>query len=114
MKADDIIATLALQAEKANFEVLIVSRDKDLLQLVNESIFLYEAGGKNKPAEKLDEHYVETKFNIKPNQVKDLLALMGDSSDNIPGISKVGIKTAAKLLNTYGTLKNIYKKFNFC
>lgn len=103
VEADDVIATLTRQARAAGREVLISSGDKDLAQLVGEGVVLEDT--------MLDKRYdpeqVEEKFGVGPALVADLLALTGDSSDNIPGIDKVGPKTAAKWLRQYGDLDGV-------
>ncbi len=102
-EADDIIATLCKKACQEDCEVLIVSSDKDLMQLVNEKVQMYDAM-KNKLIGIAE---VEEKFGLKPNMVLDILAIMGDSADNIPGIKGIGPKTAVELLNQFGSLENM-------
>jgi DNA polymerase-1 len=102
-EADDLIATVAKQASKDDFEVIIVSSDKDLMQLVDDKIKMYDAL-KNKI---ISQKEVEEKFFVKPNQVLDVLSLMGDASDNVPGVKGIGPKTAAELINQYHTLENL-------
>jgi DNA polymerase-1 len=104
-EADDIIATLVTQARAQGLRVVIVSADKDLLQLVGPDVVMYDTMrdkvfGSEETREKLG---------VDPEQVRDLLALMGDSSDNVPGVPSVGQKTAAKLLAEYGSLDGIYE-----
>jgi DNA polymerase-1 len=103
VEADDVIGTLACQAARAGQTVLISTGDKDMAQLVNESITLVNTMSNTV----LDRAGVKAKFDVFPEQIVDYLALVGDSSDNIPGIDKVGPKTAAKFLNQYGTLDNL-------
>ena len=103
VEADDVIGTLACRAARAGQSVLISTGDKDMAQLVNESITLINT--MNNAV--LDRAGVKTKFDVFPEQIIDYLALIGDSSDNIPGIDKVGPKTAAKLLAQYGTLDGV-------
>lgn len=103
VEADDVIGTLARQAEAAGWRVVIVTGDKDMAQLVGEQIVMLDTmKGKTMDAEAVVE-----KFGVCPARIIDLLALMGDSSDNIPGVPKVGIKTAAKWLNQYGDLDTL-------
>lgn len=103
VEADDVIATLAKEAEAMNIPVCIATGDKDFAQIVNSHICLY-----NSMSEQwLDEKGVEAKYGIKPSQFIDYLTLMGDSVDNIPGVPKCGPKTAAKWLQTYDNLDNI-------
>ncbi len=105
VEADDLIATSALKAKAEGFKVVIVSSDKDLMQLVDEDIVMWDTL-KNKV---FGQEEVLEKFKVRPDQLGDLLALMGDSSDNIPGVPSVGPKTAATLLNDYETLDGIYE-----
>lgn len=104
-EADDLIATLARQAEKDGIKVVIVTGDKDALQLVNDNIsvlneqkgILFDAGK------------VFDKYGLKPEQLADMFALMGDSSDNVPGIKGIGEKTAVKLIQTFGDIENLIR-----
>jgi DNA polymerase I len=100
VEADDVIGTLACRAAAAGQRVLISTGDKDMAQLVNESITLINTMSNST----LDRAGVKLKFDVFPEQIVDYLALVGDTSDNIPGISMVGPKTAAKLLGQYGTV----------
>ncbi|MFC7321118.1 DNA polymerase I [Halobacillus campisalis] len=111
-EADDIIGTLATQAEKEKFDVKVISGDKDLLQLVSDQVkvSLTKKGITN--VETYDPTFMEEKMGIRPDQVIDLKALMGDSSDNIPGVPGVGEKTAVKLLTQFDTLSNIFENLN--
>ena len=86
-------------------KVTVISSDKDLMQLVSNNIRLYDPM-KNKV---IGEKEVVEKFGVKPNQVIDVQSLAGDSSDNIPGVPGIGIKTAAELINKYGDLDNLLK-----
>ncbi len=107
-EADDVIGTLSIQAAKAGFEVYMVTPDKDYGQLVDGNIKIYKPGYQGGDAEVLGAKEVCAKWNIKEvHQVIDILGLMGDAVDNIPGIAGVGEKTAAKLLAEYGTLENV-------
>jgi DNA polymerase I len=103
VEADDVIGTLACRAAAAGQSVLISTGDKDMAQLVSESITLINTMSNTV----LDRAGVKAKFDVFPEQIIDYLALIGDSSDNIPGIDKVGPKTAAKLLAQYGTLDGV-------
>ncbi|HEY4880747.1 MAG TPA: DNA polymerase I, partial [Steroidobacteraceae bacterium] len=103
VEADDVIGTLACRAASAGQQVLISTGDKDMAQLVNEHITLVNTMSNTV----LDRAGVKAKFDVFPEQIIDYLALVGDSSDNIPGIDKVGPKTAAKWLNKYGTLDGL-------
>ncbi len=102
-EADDIIATIAKKSAKEGFEVLIVSSDKDLMQLIDDNISMYDAM-KNKI---ITAKEVEEKFFVAPSKVLDVLALMGDASDNIPGVKGIGPKTAAELILEFGNLENL-------
>ena len=102
VEADDVIATLAKQF-KPDKKILISSPDKDLTQLVEENVIQHNSMSN----EFFNNEYVKEKFGVEPKLVAELLALVGDKADNIPGITKVGNKTASKWLNTYGSLENI-------
>jgi DNA polymerase-1 len=104
-EADDIIATYTKLAQEQGVHVTIVSGDKDLMQLVNEDVKMYDSLRERIIG--IDQ--VKEKFGVAPGKVLDLLSLMGDSSDNIPGVPSVGPKTAAELINTYGDLDAIYE-----
>ncbi|MET0465773.1 MAG: DNA polymerase I, partial [Chitinophagaceae bacterium] len=110
-EADDIIGTLSKQAEAAGYEVFMVTPDKDYGQLVSQNIKIYKPGYQGGDVEILGPEEVCAKWNIKDvAQVIDILGLMGDAVDNIPGIAGVGEKTAAKLLSEYGTLEAVIEK----
>lgn len=110
-EADDIIGTLSKQAEAAGYEVYMVTPDKDYGQLVSNNIKIYKPGYQGGDVEIMGPEEVCAKWNIKDvAQVIDILGLMGDAVDNIPGIAGVGEKTAAKLLAEYGTLENVVEK----
>lgn len=110
-EADDVIGALAKQAEKAGYEVFMVTPDKDYGQLVSENIKIYKPGYQGGSVEILGPEEVCSKWGIKNvSQVIDILGLMGDAVDNIPGIKGIGEKTAAKLLAEYETLENILDK----
>ena len=102
-EADDLIATYKEQASKKNIKVTIISSDKDLMQLVDDNTFMFDA---------MKEYYigkeeVKEKFGVYPEKVIDVQSLAGDSSDNIPGVPGIGIKTAAELINQFGSLENL-------
>jgi len=106
-EADDVIGTLSKQAANAGYEVYMVTPDKDYGQLVSDKIKIYKPGYQGGDVEIMGPAEVCAKWNIKEvSQVIDILGLMGDAVDNIPGIAGVGEKTAAKLLAEYGTLEN--------
>lgn len=107
-EADDVIGTLSKQAAKAGYEVFMVTPDKDYGQLVSEKIKIYKPGYQGGDVEIMGPAEVCAKWNIKDvSQVIDILGLMGDAVDNIPGIAGIGEKTAAKLLAEYDTLENV-------
>ncbi|HXV11777.1 MAG TPA: DNA polymerase I [Burkholderiales bacterium] len=109
VEADDVIGTLAKQAERDGVRVIIASGDKDLTQLVNPAITIENADPRTGDREILDEGGVERKFGVKPERIIDYLTLIGDSVDNVPGVAKVGPKTAVKWLEQYGNLDNIVR-----
>ena len=102
-EADDVIGTLAKKAEHEGIKVVIVTGDKDLFQLVNENIHIWNEA-KNVM---YDSKEVFNKYGLYPDKIVDMLALMGDNCDNVCGIKGIGEKTAVKLINTYGSLENI-------
>jgi DNA polymerase-1 len=108
VEADDVIGTLAKQATELKLDTLISTGDKDLAQLVNPHIHLVNTMSN----QFLDEVGVEKKFGIPPRLITDYLALVGDTSDNIPGINKVGPKTATKWLMQYGSIENLIQHAN--
>lgn len=109
-EADDLLGTLAAQAAVQGIETLIVTGDRDAFQLVGPQIKVVYPGGQNRFNERklYDEATVEERFGVPPGQLVDLKAMVGDTSDNIPGIKGIGDKTAAKLLQQYGSLEAIY------
>ena len=107
-EADDLIGTLAKQAEKEGFDVYMVTADKDFAQLVDEHIFLYKPSRMGNGIEIWDIDKVKEKFGVeRPEQVIDFLGMMGDSVDNIPGLPGVGEKTAKKFIAQFGSLENL-------
>ena len=105
VEADDIIGTLAMQGKNAGLQVTIVSGDKDMMQLIGPDIHMLDTM-KNKRFEKKD---VVEKFGVGPEQVIEVMGLMGDSSDNIPGVKGVGPKTAAELIQKFDSIENLYE-----
>ena len=105
-EADDLIGTVATLAQKENYEVYIVSGDKDFCQLINENVFLYDT------MKDLiyDAAMVKEKHGVTPAQFIDFLAITGDASDNIPGVAGIGPKGAQKLIEQLGSLEEIYEK----
>ena len=106
VEADDVIGTLAKEAEEKGIPTVISTGDKDLAQLVTKNIKLVNT----MTNEVLDQKGVEKKFGVLPDQIIDYLALVGDTSDNIPGVNKVGPKTAVNWLSKYGTVESIIEK----
>ena len=104
VEADDVIATLATQYCNIDGGTRIITGDKDLMQMVSNCVFLYD-GMKEK---EIHEKEVLEKFNVKPNQVIDVQSLMGDSTDNVPGVPGIGPKKAAELINEFNSLDNLY------
>jgi DNA polymerase-1 len=104
-EADDLIATAIAEARKKGLKVVVASDDKDLLQLVADDVLVWQA----RKQKVCDRDAVVAEWGVAPERVRDLLALMGDSSDNVPGVDHVGQKTAAKLLGEYGTLDGVYQ-----
>ena len=114
-EADDIIGTLSLQADetmdaegKCEYETYIISSDLDMLQIVDDNTHMWRILKGFTNIEQIDVAEIEARYGIKKSQFLDLKALKGDASDNIPGVPGIGEKTAAKLLNEYGTLDGIY------
>ena len=99
-----MIGTLAVEANKNKLDTYIVSGDKDFMQLINEHIFLYSPGLVGNLRRQFMIQRGRKKWGVKPNKIIDLLGLMGDASDNIPGASGIGEKTAVKLIKEYGSL----------
>ena len=109
-EADDVIGTLAKTAEKEGFEVFMMTPDKDFGQLVSENIKMYKPGRAGKPAEIMGVEEICEKYQIqRPEQVIDILGLMGDAVDNIPGVPGVGEKTAIKLVSLFGSVEGVYE-----
>ncbi len=103
VEADDVIGTLAIQGQEQNFEVLMVSGDKDLAQLVDHQVKMVDTMREVT----YDRDGIEKKFGVPPEMIIDYLALVGDTSDNVPGVPKVGPKTAVKWLHEYGTVDSL-------
>ncbi len=109
-EADDVIGTLAKKAALKDYEVFMMTPDKDFCQLVDENIYMFKPKRSGYDAEKWGIEEVQKKFKVQsPSQVTDILALWGDTSDNIPGIPGVGEKTAIKLVGKYGSVEELYK-----
>ena len=105
-EADDLIATYAKKITEAGGKVTVISSDKDLMQLVSNKVRLFDP----MKSKVIGEKEVLEKFGVKPNQVIDVQSLAGDSSDNVPGVPGIGIKTAAELINKYKNLENLLNK----
>ena len=105
-EADDLIATYAKKITDAGAKVTVISSDKDLMQLVSSKIRLFDP----MKSKVIGEKEVNEKFGVKPSQVIDVQSLAGDSSDNVPGVPGIGIKTASELINKYKTLENLLNK----
>ncbi|MCQ2913569.1 MAG: DNA polymerase I [Alphaproteobacteria bacterium] len=104
-EADDLLATYAKLSKDNGAKVIVVSADKDLMQLMDEGISIYDPTKKEKPF--LDETNVFDKFGVKPNKVIDVQSLCGDTIDNVPGVPGIGPKKASKLINEFGSLENL-------
>src|SRR6267378_588052 len=112
-EADDIIGTLVRRAEKEGFESYMVTPDKDFGQLIDEKTFLYKPSRMGDGVEILGLPEIRQRWNIqKPEQVVDVLALMGDSTDNVPGVPGIGEKTAIKLIGQFGSVENLLSHSN--
>lgn len=105
-EADDIIGTLCLRAETESFEVFIVTPDKDALQLVSDKTKLIRTVKGLSDIEVYDTHRVKEEFGVEPSKIPQLIALMGDQSDNIPGVPSIGPKRAVEILKKYGNIDN--------
>ncbi len=105
-EADDLIATYARLGKEQGFKVTIISSDKDLIQLMNDKVSLFDPMKQNY----ITAEMVREKYGILPEKMLDLLSMTGDSSDNIPGIAGIGVKTAAQLLNEFGSLENVLSR----
>ena len=108
-EADDVIGTLTRQASARGMRSVVLSGDKDILQLIDESVSVYTSKRGISEIEVLNREGVETLWGVSPSQMVDLLALMGDQSDNIPGIRGIGKITAVKLIQQFGSLDGIYE-----
>ncbi|WP_438311443.1 DNA polymerase I [Sporosarcina sp. FA9] len=111
-EADDIIGTLSHIGDSEGTEVVIISGDKDLTQLATENTTVYITRKGITDTEKYTPEHIMDKYGIKPLQIIDMKGLMGDASDNIPGVPGVGEKTALKLLLEYGSIENVYKSLD--
>ena len=106
-EGDDIIGTISKKASNQGMEVAVYTNDKDMMQLIDSNVKQYKKPQKTNDYEVITVESFKEKYNLEPDQMRDLLGLMGDSADNIPGIPGIGEKTALKLLNQYGTIENL-------
>lgn len=106
-EADDLMGTIAKQAKKTGAEVVLVTGDKDFTQLVDEDIKILNPRRSGERIEMIDHHNVREKFGVPPDKVTDVMGLMGDSSDNVPGVPGIGEKTAKELIQKFGTLEKV-------
>ncbi|WP_164216795.1 DNA polymerase I [Virgibacillus sp. YIM 98842] len=111
-EADDIIGTLSKYAEEDNWDVTVISGDKDLLQLVSEAVTVNVTKKGISEVDRYTPSFLKEKMEVSQDQIIDLKALMGDSSDNIPGVPGVGQKTAVKLLKQFDTLEELYSRLD--
>ncbi|MBS2969973.1 DNA polymerase I [Metabacillus sp. KIGAM252] len=111
-EADDIIGTLSKQAEEDGFEVKVISGDKDLTQLASEHVTISITKKGITEVDSYTPEFVKEKYGLTPDQIIDMKGLMGDSSDNIPGVQGIGEKTAIKLLKEYGTVENVLESLD--
>ena len=108
-EADDLIGTISKEAKEKDLQTIIVSGDRDLMQLVNSKVLILAPIIGITKMTLFDEDKVKEKYGLKPEQIIDYKALVGDASDNYPGVSGIGPKTASDLLNKYQTLENLYQ-----
>jgi len=111
IEADDIIGSISKLC-KNKIQCNIVSGDKDFMQLIDESTLLYAPQARKREKEIFNPEKVKEKWGVEPKNIIDLLALMGDSSDNVPGVAGIGPKTAQKLINSYGSVEDIYNNID--
>ncbi len=107
VEADDVIGTLSRRAEQDGARVVIVSPDKDFQQLLSDSVSIFKPAYRGESFDPITRGSFAEKFGLEPEQFIDVLALMGDASDNVPGVPGIGEKTAVKLIDQYGTLDNL-------
>ena len=111
-EADDVIASLVRQAERDGWEVLVVTGDRDSFQLVDSNVKVVYTRRGISDTVLVDPQWVEKKYGVRPDQYLDYAALRGDTSDNLPGVPGVGVKTAARLVSTYGDLDAVYRNID--
>src|SRR6185503_4443575 len=112
VEADDILGTLATEAAKSGIDVWILTSDKDFFQIVSDRIRLLGPRGHGAAVEAIDRAGVRARYGVEPEQMVDLLALMGDSVDNVPGVPGVGEKTAMQLIQTHHSLEELYRSLD--
>ena len=112
VEADDIIGTVAKMCEKDDLQCNIVSGDKDFMQLINDQTLLYAPQARRREKEVFNAQKVSEKWGVGPEHIIDLLGLMGDSSDNVPGVEGVGPVTAKKLIQKFGSMEKIYENID--
>ena len=108
VEADDLIGTLAKEAERDGATAWLLTSDKDFFQLVSERILILSPRGRGGELAVVDRHGVRERYGVAPEEMIDLLALMGDASDNVPGVPGVGEKTAAQLIQKFQTMEKLY------
>ena len=111
-EADDVLGTLVDRVKDEEMDVVLVTADKDMLQLVGPRVRVLTTAGRGGERVVLDEAAVKEKWGVSPEQIPDLLALMGDSIDNIPGVPGVGEKTAVKLIGQFGSVERLYENLH--
>ena len=111
-EADDIMGTLAKKAEKEGIQTFLVTGDKDFMQLVSPLIYMYRPGKRGDDWEIIGVDGVVKRYGVKPKNIIDLLGLIGDTSDNIPGVAGIGEKTAIPLVRQFGSIETIYEKID--
>jgi DNA polymerase-1 len=107
-EADDVMATYCRLASEQGIPVFLMTRDKDLMALVDDRVRLFDPGRGSDRPEEIDPAWVRAKFGVDPGQIRDYLALVGDASDNVPGVPRVGEKTAVDLLSHYPDIESVY------
>ena len=108
-EADDLLGTLSVQAEQAGFDVFLVTGDRDAYQLVTPRVRVLSSNPRTGEPVIYDEAAIQKRWGVKPDQVVDFKGLVGDASDNIPGVAGIGEKTAAKLLQQFTDIDHIYR-----
>jgi DNA polymerase-1 len=112
MEADDVMATLARRGAEAGYEVVLVTGDKDMLQVVSDRVAVLAPQARGEDYLRVGPEAVRERWGVGPEHIRDVLALMGDSSDNIPGVPGVGEKTAVELMRQFGSLEALYARLD--